>query len=393
MQRYITTQIIRCLAITIPILSLSHTALAEGGDRRPNKDFGINRRVRSTDGYVAVEGTFTTSFNQPKYNKNVKSSPSFYFGGRGIAQAGGEREVDAGLQFDDTPPAGYSSGWTAIISVNSDQTNPRIWDSTVGWQFWRGPADRAYTLKYVTEGDGKLRLDVSGGLGSFYWVQPGSDNSNPTGTGGGDGIPDNAPQGQKLNDGTTQFPNVGYNTWPWQALGEQVMDPNHFDSHSIKRVIAITQEDPYEGVLDGTVLTCKFSGSHIYPYTNRAELDWTKDRTNQANDSATLPNGTGYDTPQNLANPFAWDRLNGTKVAPGARPQVSFPNVAQKNIKVPYTSAYPVKDQGNPIARTDRASSYDVTEDSVSRYQVETVTLSLRSTTNPKVTPYRVRKR
>lgn len=380
------------LAAVISNLALPHTAFAEGGDRRPSGDYGINRRIRSTDGYVAVEAAFTASFNQPPLNASVKSAPSFYLGGRGIAIGGGEREVDAGLQFDDTPPdSTYEEGWTAFISAsssgNSIHTNPRLWDSTKGWKFWRGPADRAYTLKYVVEADGKLRLDVSGGLGSFYWLTPGADTRSPTNATTPDGIPDDAPQGQTLNDGTTPFPNVGYNTWPWQSLGEEAMNPAHFNSHSVKRVIAITQEAPYGGYLDGTVMTCKVTAGTIYPYTTRAELDWNKDRTNQAD----VTNGTGYDTPQNLSNPFAWDRLNGTRIGTGARPKVNFPEVDQKNTKVPNTTAYPARDRRNPIARTDRDSSYDVTEDSVTRYKVETVNLSLRSTTNPKTTPYRAK--
>lgn len=304
-----------------------------------------------------------------------------------MAQDGHDKEVDAGLQFDDTPPRGYPKGWTAFISVDSVQTNPRLWDSTDGWQFWRGPANHAYGLKYVVEANGKLRLDVSGGLGSFYWVQPGSDMKNPSGS-GADGIPDDAPQGHKLNDGTTPFPNVGYNTWPWQSLGEEVMDPTHFNAQAMKRVTAITQQGPYEGYLDGTVMTCKFTQGKLYPYTDRSELDWTKARTNQAN----VDNGTGYDTPQNLSSPFAWDRLNGTKIGSGARHKVNFPEVAQKNTKVPNTVAYPAKERRNPIARTNRDSSYDCTEDGASRYEVETVTLSLRAATKPKVRPYRARR-
>jgi hypothetical protein len=329
--------------IMISLYSPITVVWAEGGGQRPSEDYGINRRVRSEQNYVEVSGQFDVTFELRRNAAgqiDTRSFPSFYLGGRGVGQDGNAHEVDAGLQYDPRPPGGALPRWTLFIANQGDHTNPRVWVSGSGWHI-PNPNGDSYTLHYKTEADGKLSLDVSG-IGTFYWVDPNTHSPKS--------IP---PRGSNV-------------IWPWQSIGEIVMNPANFNTHSVKRVIALTQDKPQageskEGVLDGSTMTCVFSNGTVYGPA-RTQISWGQSQTDQGHPTY---GGTGYDAPEtgNLAYDAIWNSHLTSR--------------SQFKVKFPYVTP-------QMLARGDFSGSHSGKEANVSRYQHETVNLNLRTVNVPR---------
>ena len=336
---------------------LTQVALAEGGGQRPGGDIGLNRRVKTKNNFIGVQGSINIQFTFRTVGGVIRtrSTPSFYLGGRGVNGAGQPIEVDAGIEYDNGFNTGYE-GWELFIARTTgaghpERTNPRFWNGS-SWQVHRRHGN-THNLEYGVDGQGRLRLQV--GSTEFYWRD--NDLNN-------DGTVDVNPP-----SGTSNPPPTGVAFWPWAAIGQAAINSGAFNQHSVKRVTAITQTPSAanpEGVLDGTTVTGAFYSGEVTPFGG-SSTPWTTTQTSQVRDGR----GTGYDAPE--LGILAFDATVGGRTTADSEFRVHFPHV------MPSTGIGPGLDTPGGMPRSDQPQSINGTEQNTTRYSRETVELNLKS--------------
>ena len=331
-------------------LIASTPAHAEGGDKRTNGDWGVNRRVRSLAGYVGAEGTFAamTPAAPPtdETGKVTKISNPFHCGysfylGCGDQNPGfSDLEVDAGLQWEDRDaqsgiPDDRWVGWVAFIN-NSRRgsgkayTNPQ-WLSPAGWQAWRGKNRQpTYELTFLVTQSGYLGLTISGPNwpgGTFYWM---NSDANEEGNRNPPAAIDQVlpsisqllarrPIGIPYDDEGILVLDVNGDVImldpPAGTSGDEVVsNSSEFNSIFVKRSVCITQATGVTGQCDGTQFDCQLSAGKVYPANTREPTAWTQ-RQNQLL--------TGYDVQEFGAELI--DQSFAGMATPGSKFKMAFP--------------------------------------------------------------------
>ena len=334
------------------MLEMPKTARAEGTITRPagGGEWGVNRRVTSVTDCIGAKGTFVMDFGLPSdaagqvtaASNPQNSSPSFYFGGSGpgryvdnsgVWHNNENVEVDAGLQWNWLNTASRPRGWVAFISVHKQQTNPTVYNESIGdYVPWRG-TDRAYNLDYRITSLGEVKLNVSN-LGTFYWRDPTNTTYSTPSTA------DIRPE-----------------------VGERVMDGS-LNAQRVKKVIALTRGNSFTDDLDGSWLECVFRNGRLV-HSNGVEEDWTRRFMDVG--------PTGYDAPGNDATGGGGinsiDALRNGVRTTRSRYKVDFPKL---NGAVP--------SPGTSLITAGRSiGSSNATEIGNSRYNAETVRINLRT--------------
>lgn len=401
------------------------SAHAEGSRPQVFEDaWGVNRRIYTSDGFIAVSGTADLSFWMPTEIVNGASvvtdrlnlhdnKPSAYFGGQApFALEAGMAEVDAGLQFESNVHRRATVGWSAFIANGSANRMAdilrrtraerfafvRVWNNAQNvWVPWRGGTYSSGVRNGLTVSGGTgsissaMRFDILPNgqarliLGAFgqgsvpldpmngcYWSQERiPDPTDPTGQRTVQRWENPDPDEANINH---------FRVAPGQ--GEQIFRtaPADLSRASIKRVVAMTRANltaagtpspatatPAHSEPDGSYMTCTFTAGRVAQYGDASGLqNWQSGWVDQ--------NRTGYDAPgdgpNGTTNHFAWDRLWFGQRTPYSRNKVEFSNSSTRpddlaEFNLGYSTAA-------------RATVHDN-----NRYVTETVRINLRTVTRP----------
>lgn len=344
-----------CLSLICLTPSLSY---AEGTNARGG--FGVNRRVETDAGYTKVWGNFTVSeLTAPNTATTIRNrtKPTMYFGAaEGVAHT--DTISEGGLQYEQARLLGslpLPAGWVLFMrwsnsDLNNNVENPEGWIQAYqpqGTTFVPVQLSSVSNLKVTYEilSGGEASLDVDG-VGTFYsqplnpwkWVSQG--NQRPTTL-----YPSNPAMAERIF-----------------TIANGVVTGGNI---RVRRVIGITQDNNLNlhGAIDGSSMTAKFSEGRVAAFdaTNLGTPtpnNWLPARVNQ--------DRTGYDVGA---------RLPGVAPPNGPRYVVEFPNIDA----LPGHTSTDTPAEARRVARLDTALSYALTEDSVTRYENETVRTTLRS--------------
>ena len=332
---------------------------AEGTNARGGH--GVNRRVETDEGYTKVWGTFTIEEITPPSNSaysNNQTKPTLYFAARN-GTANESVNSEGGLQYERSRPSSPAPGAPVIPDgfviflrwSHSDLNNNP--DNSDGWiQAYRPQTGTEnfipivvssvnnMTMTYQIQGGGEASLDVDG-VGKFY--------------------------SQPLSPWKwTPRPTTIYPADP--AMAERIYPVSSGvvigTSIRMRRVIGITQKTGLHGEIDGTTMTTKFSDGRVAAFdaahpNDPVNKNWLPERVDQAN--------TGYDVA---------DRLRGVAPEGGPAFVVEFPEIdALPGYASTNTSA-----KARAVARSDANKlSYKLKEEDITRYENETVRITLKA--------------
>lgn len=330
--------------------------------------WGVNRVIRTNNGFVAVDGTAKISFHMPTSAANrviretnpYDNAPSVYLGAEGLYTDGRTPvEADAGTQFETgLYREDATIGWSAFISRQvgrnlSVYTNPRVWvpgaiplerrtqDNPEGgqWQAWRG--GQIVANDGVGNSDSLqayMRFDVMVATGAARLIF-GAFN-RPTSTLPNTFFWNNSSTFRGLADTSDYRPGSaanpeGHLVAPWNGVASfRTTDTALSDHTNVKRVVAMTRANstdngasPAHYELDGWYLKSTFTAGRVAPASgNRALRAWAVADVDDAR--------TGYDAPGDLADPAllnhrAWDKRSpwshtGGVITEDSRPIVEF---------------------------------------------------------------------
>lgn len=394
--------------------------------------WGVNRVVRTRQGYTSVSGRMVLEYWLPTERSNGQQAvtqrvnryanvPSCYFGGRGRFDLDNSlwAEVDAGLQFETQVwRTNFDRGWAAFISndrhtaihnarvgadttrIDSAYVNPKVWipifdtqGNEIGgkWDIWRaggrwdGAADRSGApgwtgasgditsdMEYGITGNGGAGLMLGAfnrGTNTFYWNRASRfERENLTAT-----------------DAAT------HRVSPW--LDETIFDTALNNQADMKRVVAMTRANrvgangvspagatPADSQLDGAWLVCDFSAGQVTPHNGDPHVWGANANDVLHRDPADDRRGTGYDAPaDNAANFAAWDARWPWHNPPVASDRRS---TASRTI-VEFLPPGSRNTNGNFNARARRGPENNAAAADGNRYASETVRINLRTGTRP----------
>lgn len=255
------------------------------------------------------------------------NKPSAYIGGLFPPTAnlgdGVRTQCDVGLQFEPTTYFGQAAGWSlffyadpvSIAGANGNisrvQGNPRIYDPTVAVNVnlgkpWRSTSNPiAGTMSLDARPSGSAGFTFSA-LGTMY-INPQRDDL---------AAPQRARWDVDANNHTLA---------PWGDDSQpavQLFNPAQYAAANVKRVTAMTRDDPYTSDLDSSRVTAVWSACQVRPVVGGVFRTWVSSDVNQAR--------TGYDV-ERVGDMAKDARFNGKPVAKRSQTIVQFASDAATN--------------------------------------------------------------
>lgn len=368
----IPATIIGLLAFLLPVYAEGPivTAVAEhpeGG--------GVDRRVRTLQGYKGAKLTATLDAHLPKLANNIYGdNHSVYLGG-GQANNG---EVDAGVGYDqklytfnysdNVTAYNVHPGYYAFISHDTVFTNLKFWDqahnSYIPWRDLSGTYAIQFEVLDTGAHAGAVSLTVNGS--QFYWTtspfpnDPYPANNNPN----------------------------GENIWPAEDLSTVVFDAanGNLSTLYLKRLVAMNRfgqvysQPQYD---DDSYMYGNVNNCMLMRYNSNVWTNWSGTDVDQPN--------TGFDSPGNgllgakdllQANKeptpsYLFSEVIGTRTVYGSQYRVNFPYLtAPTNIADARTNS-----------NTSLAATSGLGPTPPSRYSSEYVEIWLRHGKNHTVPP------